>query len=139
MLEIVTKPMSEHKAGPIELAWDTFKKQLHDSVAVGALVRILNGVELRAQGKRGVEIVEVTDRDLADALRLKRLAEATINHLLYPEIVESAVDEAAHVICEGANAEYERFEHQSPKMQAHYRALAQSAINAYRMKLEGLS
>lgn len=124
--------MADNAISPIQMAWAAFRRALADNPALGALVRILNGVELRAREQL---LVEVTERDLADALRLKRLAERTLNSL-HGDIVDAAVEDAAHVCAEGAEGEYERFGNLRPSMQDHYRRLAVSVTNAYNTKLE---
>jgi hypothetical protein len=117
-----------------DYAWSRLRAQLEASAEVGSIVAILLKVE-RAQ--QGLPACQLEDLSLKHALRLKRIAEACLARL-DPELEEQAVDEAAHVICEGIDAEYARFEDQTPRLQAHYRRHAQSTINAYHDRLTGL-
>jgi hypothetical protein len=114
-------------------AREWFTAQLRASVDIAAICRILNGVTRRANG---LPPCEVTDLPLKDGRRLFAIAKATVRSL-DPDVQVYAVDEVAHVICEGGEEEYEKLENQSPRLQARYRRWAVTAINAYVAALEG--
>lgn len=134
-------PENHMEVQPDVIAQDTatyararFVEQLQASMDVQAICQILNTVDLRRQGLPDCDIRE---RDLKDAIRLLRLAKAAVRSL-DPEVVEQAVEEAAMVVCEGADSEYAKFADQHPRVQSNYRRLAQAAINAYVFHLQGV-
>jgi hypothetical protein len=119
---------------PEAMAWRTFKDQLYASVELGAIVRILCGVQRRSAG---LPPCEVTDLPLKDARRLFDLATETLARL-DEEREADAVDAAAIVIYEGNDAGmYGQFADQPLSVQTHYRRLTQSGINAFHNHLVG--
>lgn len=133
-----TLTIFKSKDKPIERAGEAYAREkleeaFRQSVDVAAVARVLNGVERRLAG---LPLCEVMALPLKDALRLFALAKVAIRGL-DPEVMASAVDEVAYVICEGMEGEFERLDNQSPAMRVRYQRWAQTAVNAFLAKLEG--
>lgn len=120
---------------PEQMQRDSLFGQLRLSCDMAVIAEILNGIERRQAGLEGCALGALP---LSDMQRLIGKATAIVR-AVDPEVEVDAIDEVAHVICEGADAEYAPFEHQSPAMHAKYRRWAEIAIKAYWISLEGRS
>lgn len=138
MASVKQFPMTEQAESPIPLHGEAFARslwtaQLALSADVAAIARILNGIERRSYG---LPPCELKDREFADFKRICAKAKAIVRSM-GEDVEEFGVEEVAHVICEGADQEYAKFEDQSPRVQAIYRRQAVHAVNAYWAALEG--
>lgn len=127
----IAHPMTE--LNPADLADRAQRDRLFTKPDLRALIRILNHADIYASAEARRDF---STRDLADRLRLERIARAAIN-LLHPEIVEQAVEQIAEVLSEDSSPDGVRpLSDQLPTMQGHFRALAQSCWNAALARLE---
>lgn len=127
-----TQPETPHVVGEA-FARSLWTAQLTLSADVAAVARILNGIERR---RDGLPPCELKDREFADFKRICSRAKAIVRSV-GEDVEEFAIEEVAHVIYEGADQEYPRFDDQHASVQVNYRRQAVHAINAYWAALEG--
>ena len=118
---------------PVAMAFESIRHQLELRPELAALMRILSGVQRKAEALPPCDLFDLDLRALRD---LKALAMQTLAQL-DPEQIDSAVESAAEVLCAGRQQEYRALSEESSRVQLHYRRWAQSIIHAYEATLEG--
>lgn len=127
----IAHPMTE--LNPADRADQAQRDRLFNQPDLRALIRILNHADIYASAEARRDFYT---RDFEDRLRIERIARAAIN-LLDPEIVDQAVEQIAEVLSADSSPDGVRPLHdQSPRLQGHFRALAQSCFNAALARLE---